>query len=488
MASAEFLPAPIEIAKPKMENSSKKRKSSDLAQFESSAFAILEKGAPPEPTTIPTATTQSEDEAPSKFKKTTKIKKEKSSKKRKSSTLEEPVPSMPTVPEAPAASEKTTSLTLVAAQSPNSDTEALKEPSRKKRKLSVEEIEVDVNAPEPPSKKALRRLKKGKPLPPPKSGADSTPEPETKREKKAEVEKRSEYGVWIGNLPWSVSKEALRTFLVEYSDITPEMITRVHMPSPNDKKSANKVEENKFGKVQHNKGFAYVDFSTAEAVEKAIELSEQLLSGRRVLIKNHNSFEGRPQKTKEESRNDGKPPSTRIFLGNLSFDVTEEILKEHFEKCGAIESVKVATFEDTGKCKGYAWIVFEELEAAKSAVRGWVHIEEEVSDASDSEDDEESDEEAKASKPKKTKRRKWWVNKIKGRPLRMEFAEGADVRYKKRYGKDGTKNSNGGAVGASGEEAKENPKPVIKAVEYRQSYAPRLTGGIVESKGKKVTF
>jgi len=40
------------------------------------------------------------------------------------------------------------------------------------------------------------------------------------------------------------------------------------------------------------------------------------------------------------------------------------------------------------------------------------------------------------------------------------------------------------------EEPKEDAVTVIKPkkVEYRQAYAPRLTGGIVESKGKKITF
>jgi len=268
------------------------------------------------------------------------------------------------------------------------------------------------------------------------------------------------------------------------------MITRIHMPGPNDKKSANKVEEKKFGKTQHNKGFAYVDFSTTEAVDEAVELSEQLLGGRRVLIKNNKSFEGRPEKTKEETRMEGKPPSRRVFIGNLAFDATEDSIKEFFEKCGAIESVKLATFEDSGKCKGYGWVVFEELEAAQNAVRGFLMIEEEDSDASESEDDsdsgsEDSDEKKIVIKlePRKTKKRKVWLNRIKGRPLRMEFAEDAQVRYKKRYGKDGTKRS--AAEGAGDDK----PKAFVpKVVEYRESYAPRLTGGIVESKGKKVTF
>ncbi|KAG4033901.1 hypothetical protein MFRU_004g03970 [Monilinia fructicola] len=387
------------------------------------------------------------------------------------------------------------------------DDEPSEEPPTKKRKSSVDEIEVDITLPEPPSKKALRRLKKGKPLPPSKSGAESSPEPEAK--KKAEVEKRSGHGVWIGNLPWSVSKEELRNWLVEFSDLTEENITRIHMPGPNDGKPANKVEK-KFGKPVHNKGFAYVDFTTEEQVKMAVELSEQLLTGRRLLIKDNKSFEGRPEK--KEAVVDGKPPSKKIFVGNLRFDATEEILKEHFEKCGAIEKIHVATFEDSGKCKGYAWVVFEDVSAAQSAVKGWVHIEEELSDdesssSSDSDSNSDSEDEVttktkKAKKPK-TKTRKWWVNKIQGRPLRMEFAEDDQLRYKKRYGKDGSKNPNerhpreeresGARVGANDEpvvprvpgERRERP---VKKVEYRSSYAPRLTGGIVESKGKKTTF
>ncbi|KAK0108273.1 hypothetical protein ONS95_003091 [Cadophora gregata] len=415
-----------------------------------------------------------------------KPKKEKSSKKRKAEALAEPTPPHALSPPEPAIAESKEDSPV-----PEATDDSPEESPAKKRKANedADEIEVDITAPQPPSKKELRRLKKGKPIP----AAKVEPPSEVEEKKpKVEVEKRSEHGVWIGNMPFFVSKDDLRTFLVEQSDLTEEDITRIHMPGPNDKKSANKVEEKKYGKTVHNKGFAYVDFSTAQGVTHAVELSEQLLSGRRVLIKDNKSFEGRPEKTKEETRKEGKPPSTRVFLGNLSFDTTEDSLKEHFEKCGAIASVKVATFEDTGKCKGYAWIVFEELESAESAVRGFVRIEEEDSQASESESDDGSDSEGeRKAKPKKTKMRKWWVNRIKGRPLRMEFAEDAQVRYKKRYGKDGSKQrAAGGAPGASeasGEEAKSGPV-IAKTVEYRQAYAPRLTGGIVESKGQKVKF
>ncbi|ESZ96475.1 hypothetical protein SBOR_3097 [Sclerotinia borealis F-4128] len=436
---------------------------------------------------------------------TTSDSKKKRSKKEKKEKKEEPIEG----------SEEATPVTETQEEvTETNEDEPSEEPPTKKRKSSVDEIEVDITLPEPPSKKDLRRLKKGKPLPPSKNGAETSPEPEAK--KKAEVEKRSGHGVWIGNLPWSVSREELRQWLVELSDLTEENITRVHMPGPNDGKPANQVEK-KFGKPVHNKGFSYVDFATEEHVKLAVELSEQLLMGRRLLIKDNKSFEGRPEK--KEAVIDGKPPSKKIFIGNLRFDATEEVLKEHFEKCGAIEKIHIATFEDSGKCKGYAWVVFEEVSAAQSAVKGWVHIEDEVSDdesssSSDSDSDADSDDETttKAEKHKrpKPKTRKWWVNKIQGRPLRMEFAEDDQLRYKKRYGKDGSKNPNErhpreereergergertGAGGANDEpvvprvagERRERP---IKKVEYRQAYAPRLTGGIVESEGKKTSF
>jgi hypothetical protein len=99
--------------------------------------------------------------------------------------------------------------------------------------------------------------------------------------------------------------------------------------------------------------------------------------------------------------------------------------------------------------------------------------------------------------------RKAWVDKIHGRPVRREFAEDAQVRYKKRYGKDGTKNKEGGANATAQTEGRGVETPMngmvqggmgakevrpSKRIEYRTSYAPRLTGGIVESKGKKVVF
>lgn len=292
---------------------------------------------------------------------------------------------------------------------------------RKRDQSPVAEIEVDVSAPEPPSKKALRKAKKGKSTAATGkydvSKADVAavvPKSASEEDMKslAAPPKRSDYGIWIGNLPWTATKIDLRNFLTNDTDIMDDMITRLHMHPPS--KAAIAASRHRI--KPQNQGFAYVDFSTKAALNEALALSERLFTGRRVLIKDSKSFEGRPEKSKEEGAatsdvTSGKPPSKRIFVGNLGFDTTKEMLQENFERCGEIVDVFTATFEDTGKCKGYAWVEFAELEAGEAAVRGWVNFEEKEN--IEDEDDEIAEALADQEKPrKKPRQRKWWVNRL----------------------------------------------------------------------------
>ncbi|CAG8161234.1 unnamed protein product [Penicillium olsonii] len=369
--------------------------------------------------------------------------------------------------------------------------------SHKKRKLQDgPELEIDIDAPEPVSKKALRKAKKNK-------GGDSEEGEKTKSSKSSKSSKpskdetkdleeenptgkRSEYGVWIGNLSFTVTRDELRMFFTANSDISESAITRIHLPKGPEK----------FGRPQ-NRGFAYVDFTNKKALKEAIGLSEQLMTGRRVLIKDAKNFEGRPDKSEREANasgaaaKSGHPPSKRLFVGNLSFDVTKEALEENFSKCGTVNNVHMATFQDTGKCKGYAWVEFEELAAAEAAVRGFMLVKEDdgqEDDPSDSESDSASEKKSKKLKPKM---RRVWVNQLFGRRMRMEFAEDASTRYKKRFGKDAEK-KDGPAITEEGESQekpryKKRQEPIDES-RYSKETVQKLSGGIVESQGKKVTF
>lgn len=378
-------------------------------------------------------------------------------------------------------------------------TEVIDVSARKRKREALDEpdeLEVDLNAPEPPSKKALRKAKKLSTAQPNGSEVSDTKKVVNDSEPAA-LKTRSDCGIWIGNLPFTATKEDLRKFLANNTNIQPEQISRLHLPEG---RAANAPTR---GTKHQNKGFAYIDFTTLEALQEALQLSEKLLSGRRVLIKDSKNFEGRPEKPNEAGNPQGTP-SQKIFVGNLGFDTSVEDLKEHFSRCGPVSHVHAATFEDSGKSKGYAWIEFEAIEAAQAAARGWVDIEGEAKE------DVEEDSGTRAGT--NTRRKRLWVNKLKGRQLRMEFAEDKATRYKKRFGKDASK-----AAPVSGLEADQvvegsgemkesiHKTSRLPAVErqrkpfrdvngtstgsgYDRSTVQKLTGSIVEAQGKKITF
>ena len=354
--------------------------------------------------------------------------------------------------------------------------------SSRKRKAVSQEIEIDVDAPEPPSKKATRKAKRAKS----ESEAGGTSAEQESRindgEKESANNGRSAYGIWIGNLSFSTTKQELQTFMSsdEEHPIAEAEITRVHLPSS--------TTHN--GSRSQNKGFAYVDFSTSQAARNALQLSEKLLTGRRVLIKNSKDFEGRPEKSQSNETGSRKAPSKRVFVGNLDFDVTKEDLESHFKVCGLIVNVQVATFEDSGKCKGYAWIDFEDVTSAAAAVRGWV----------------ESAVANQTSGQAKTPKRRFWVNKIKGRRLRAEFAEDKSTRYNKRFGKNALKATNTGeGDGGPGSVEESSERQTLQAEvkrlsatrkednrrrgsRYDEATMLKLTGAIVGAQGKKTKF
>lgn len=375
----------------------------------------------------------------------------------------------------------------------SSSPEPVEKVEKKKRKHAVaseDELEIDVNLPEPPSKKAKRKEKKSKSKPAaaePENGEDSVkrPKEDTVAAAKAapggQTETRSDYGIWIGNLPWSATKETLRKFFEDHGGIDEKSITRVHMPPPVDKGPTR-------GPVKpQNKGFAYVDFVGPAELELALALSEKLMVGRRVLIKHAKSFEGRPEPSKEGGDQqkggaiNGKEPSKRIFVGNLGFDITREDLEEHFGQAGQVEDVHMATFQDTGKCKGFAWVRFIALEAAEAAVKGFVWRKNEDADSNDEDEDgaksesssEDDDKPAKPAKKKRKQRKqqKWFINRLHGRPIRCEFAEDAQTRYKKRYGK--APPAANGAPYAAAAGAEEDASAVEAAPQGRGEAKPR---------------
>ncbi|HYR84806.1 MAG TPA: RNA-binding protein [Terriglobia bacterium] len=58
----------------------------------------------------------------------------------------------------------------------------------------------------------------------------------------------------------------------------------------------------------------------------------------------------------------------KIYVGNLSYQMTETDLSDMFTQIGAVESVQIITDRDTGRSKGFGFVQMSDDEAAEKAI------------------------------------------------------------------------------------------------------------------------
>lgn len=60
--------------------------------------------------------------------------------------------------------------------------------------------------------------------------------------------------------------------------------------------------------------------------------------------------------------------SAKLFVGNLSFQATEEDLRELFAQAGNVETVRIITDQFTGRPRGFGFVEMATKEEAQKAV------------------------------------------------------------------------------------------------------------------------
>ena len=76
--------------------------------------------------------------------------------------------------------------------------------------------------------------------------------------------------------------------------------------------------------------------------------------------------QAREKRAKAFGDNQTSPPSSTLFVGNLSFDVSEDTVWSFFNDYG-VKSVRLPTDRDTGRPKGFGYVEFEDVDGAKKA-------------------------------------------------------------------------------------------------------------------------
>ncbi|KAF9121584.1 hypothetical protein BGW39_010421, partial [Mortierella sp. 14UC] len=141
-------------------------------------------------------------------------------------------------------------------------------------------------------------------------------------------------------------------------------------------RAARIIEDRNTGR---SKGVGYVEFYDEASVATAIALTGQELLGIPVIAKHTESEKNRlalqaasqAQDAAAETAVQAPVPDLsqhRLYVGSVSFDLTEDDLKLVFEQFGPIEFIKLHRDAETGKSKGFAFVQYKEADHAKQAM------------------------------------------------------------------------------------------------------------------------
>ena len=58
----------------------------------------------------------------------------------------------------------------------------------------------------------------------------------------------------------------------------------------------------------------------------------------------------------------------KLYVGNLPFSATEQVIADTFAQCGTVESAKIITDRDTGRSKGFGFVEMSSDAEAQAAI------------------------------------------------------------------------------------------------------------------------
>jgi RNA recognition motif-containing protein len=115
-----------------------------------------------------------------------------------------------------------------------------------------------------------------------------------------------------------------------------------------------------------SRGFGYVDFASIPDAQAAIEnLDMQVFEGRNLVVQFHAAKPN--SKTRGPSGFEANPPSKTLFIGNMSFEMSDKDLNDLFRDIRNVMDVRVAIDRRTGQPRGFAHADFIDVASATKA-------------------------------------------------------------------------------------------------------------------------
>jgi RNA recognition motif-containing protein len=63
--------------------------------------------------------------------------------------------------------------------------------------------------------------------------------------------------------------------------------------------------------------------------------------------------------------------ATKLFVGGINYDTTEDSLRAAFEQAGTVVSAKIITDRDTGRSRGFGFVEMGSDDEAQAAMSMW---------------------------------------------------------------------------------------------------------------------
>ncbi|EAT76075.2 hypothetical protein HBI56_091840 [Parastagonospora nodorum] len=152
--------------------------------------------------------------------------------------------------------------------------------------------------------------------------------------------------LYIGNLYYEVTTEQLQKVFSRFGEVASVKI----------------VYDNR----GMSRGFGYVEFKSIDDAQTAIDnLDMQVFEGRNLVVQYH-----RAKSDSDRPKREFPPanlPSKTLFIGNMSFEMSDKDLNDLFRDIRNVNDVRVAIDRRTGQPRGFAHADFLDVASATKA-------------------------------------------------------------------------------------------------------------------------
>jgi len=143
--------------------------------------------------------------------------------------------------------------------------------------------------------------------------------------------KNEEKKIFVGGIGWDTTDEDLKSYFGQFGEVAHVQVKYDHFTG-------------------RSRGFAFVEFTNGDACSEALKQKDREIKGKKCEVK--------PAKSRENKK---------IFIGGLPSDYSEQELRTHFEQYGRVDEIEWPFDKFQSKKKNFAFVVFEDEEAAARA-------------------------------------------------------------------------------------------------------------------------